>query len=261
VQPYRHIAGNSRVLVSIPHAGIFVPPEIAARLTPQGRELPDTDWHVDRLYDFLPRLGVSVLVATHSRYVVDLNRSPDGAPLYPGHAETGVCPVETFGGAPVWSAGHAPTPGEVAQRIGRYWRPYHEQVREEVRRLRALHGAVVIWDAHSIRGRLPRLFDGDLPVFNFGTNSGASCDAALANALVHEVRGRCGHPVVLDGRFKGGYITRAYGRPLDGVHSVQLELAQGCYMNENTGEYMPAPARDIAQILESLIRITLSQQL
>jgi N-formylglutamate deformylase len=258
---YRYSAGDTRVLVSIPHAGTFVPPELAARMTPAARMLADTDWHVDRLYEFLAPLGVTTLIATHSRYVVDLNRPADGTPLYPGLNETGVCPGETFGGQPVWQPGHAPDAGEVARRIGQYWRPYHERLHRELAALKARHGSVVLWDAHSIRSRVPRLFEGELPVFNFGTNGGSSCSAGLATELLRHALACSGQSAVLDGRFKGGYITRACGNPRDGVHAVQLELAQRCYMDEATAEYLPLRARGMSAILTSLIGIALREVL
>ncbi len=252
---YRLIPGSTRLLVSIPHSGTFVPPEIAVRMTGGARTLPDTDWHVDRLYDFLGDMGASVLIATHSRYVVDLNRPADDSPLYPGQTETGVCPVETFRGEPIWRPQQAPTLDEVPERIRRYWQPYHDRLRTELDRLRALHGSVVLWDAHSIRSRVPRLFAGDLPVLNIGTNDGRSCDADLAARLLAYAVGIPKCTAVLNGRFKGGYITRAYGNPASGINAVQLEFAQRSYMDEKSCEYLPDRARQIRASLQGLLEI------
>lgn len=252
---YRFIPGSTRLLVSIPHSGTFVPPGIAVRMTGGARLLPDTDWHVDRLYDFLGDMGASVLIATHSRYVVDLNRPADDSPLYPGQTETGVCPVDTFDGQPIWRSQQAPDAEVISDRIGRYWQPYHDRLRAELDRLRSRHGSVVLWDAHSIRSRVPRLFAGDLPVLNIGTNDGRSCDADVAARLLAYALGIPGCTVVLNGRFKGGYITRTYGKPATGINAVQLELAQRSYMDEKSGEYLPDKARQIGASLQALLEI------
>ncbi len=255
METYRLIPGSNRLLVSIPHAGTFVPPEIAARMTGAARALPDTDWHVDRLYDFLGKMGATVLVATHSRYVVDLNRPPDDASLYPGLAGSGICPAETFDGQSIWQARQAPAPSEVADRIATYWQPYHDRLRAELDQLLSRHGSAVLWDAHSIRSQVPRLFAGDLPVFNLGTNDGRSCDGELAARLLGYALGIPGSTAVLDGRFKGGHITRHYGDPAAGISAVQLELAQRCYMDESSCEYLPAAARRVRASLRALLEI------
>ncbi len=254
---FRLIPGNTRLLVSIPHAGTFVPPELAARMTAAGRALPDTDWHVDRLYDFLAELGATVLVATHSRYVADVNRPPDGTSLYPGMAGSGICPTETFAGQPVWLPGQLPGPAEIADRVATFWRPYHDRLRTELDQMLDRHGSAVLWDAHSIRSQVPRLFAGDLPVFNLGTNDGLACDEDLAARLLGYAMGIPECSAVLDGRFKGGYITRHYGSPAGGVNAVQLELAQRAYMDEDTGEYLPAAARRIRPALRALLGIAM----
>lgn len=250
---YRLQPGRTRLLISIPHAGTFVPPGIADGMTAVGRSLPDTDWHVDRLYDFADEIGATVLVATHSRYVVDLNRAPDNAPLYPGLMQTGVCPAANFDGEPIWLPQQVPGAPEVTRRIEQYWRPYHDRLRRELEVLRDRHGSAVLWDAHSVRSRVPRLFEGELPVFNFGTNDGRACPGELARRLLGEVLAAPGSSAVLDGRFKGGYITRNYGNPAGTIHAVQLELAQRCYMSEGTGEYLPEKAKGIRTLLRVLL--------
>ena len=221
--------GESALVISVPHAGVFMPPEVAPQLTEAGRAMVDTDWHVDRLYDFAPGLGATLLVATHSRNVVDLNRSPSGGKLYPGQAETAICPGETFAGEPLYAEPLAPA--EMARRIGEYWQPYHAALQAELDRVRARHGRVHLLDAHSIRGEIPRLFAGALPDLNFGTNSGASAAPGLVARAIGATKS-AGFGQVLDGRFRGGHITRQYGRPDMGVHAIQLELAQRCYMDE-----------------------------
>ncbi len=245
--------GSSRLLVSVPHAGTHLPPDIAAQLNTTGRQVVDTDWHVDALYDFAAEAGATVLVATHSRSVVDLNRNPAGGTLYPGQAETTVCPAETFAGAPLYN-GAAPDAGEIARRVALYWRPYHAALASELARIRAAHGGAILLDAHSIRSAIPRLFAGTLPDLNYGTNGGASTRPELA-ARAMAATGNRGFSQVLDGRFRGGYITRHYGRPDDGIDAIQLELAQQAYMDEDVpGPFDPVRAAPLKAALRELVR-------
>ncbi|HEY5597709.1 MAG TPA: N-formylglutamate deformylase, partial [Kiloniellales bacterium] len=232
MDPFRFHAGDTPLLVSIPHAGTYVPPEIVARLSPAARPLPDTDWHVDRLYDFLEEIGANVLCATHSRYVIDLNRPPDDTPLYPGADNTGLCPTTTFDEAPVYRNGAEPDGAEIAARREHIWRPYHDRLQAELGALIARHGIALLWDAHSIRSRVPRFFDGCLPDLNFGTGGGTSADPELPRRLAAVAAKASGYSHVVDGRFKGGFITRAYGDPANDVHAIQLELSQITYMDE-----------------------------
>ena len=224
--------GSSPLLVSMPHVGTHVPPELAARMSDAALVLADTDWHVDRLYDFLDSLGASVLCPTHSRYVVDLNRPPDGANLYPGQDTTALVPLDTFAREPIYRPREAPDEREIADRVSQYWRPYHDALQRERDRIRAAHGYALLWDAHSIASELPRFFSGRLPDLNFGTASGASCAPAIEAAVFEEGRRAAGYSAVLNRRFKGGYITRAYGNPTQRVQTIQLELSQRTYMNE-----------------------------
>ncbi len=251
--------GTAPLLVSIPHTGTHVPPAIAARLSDEGRAVHDTDWHLNRLYDFARGLGATLLVATHSRYVIDLNRPPDDASLYPGQNVTGLCPVDSFDERPLYPAGDVPSADEIGARRDAVWAPYHTQLQAELERLRAAHGAVVLWEAHSIRSVLPRFFPGRLPDLNLGTADGKSCDPALAATLIAIARQTPGYSSVLNGRFKGGYITRHYGDPQQGVHAVQLELTQCSYMREQPPfEYLPAEATRIQHVLEQLLRAALA---
>lgn len=229
---YRFTPGDAPLLVSMPHVGTHVPTELADGMTGAALELPDTDWHVDRLYDFLPALGASILQATHSRYVIDLNRPPDGKPLYPGASNTELCPTTLFDDRPVWRPGREPDAPEVARRLERFWRPYHERLAAALAALRRRHGYALLFDAHSIRSEVPRFFAGRLPDINLGTGGGASASPLLAARLLETAKAAARYTSVLDGRFTGGYITRHYGRPADGVHAVQLELAQITYMEE-----------------------------
>jgi N-formylglutamate deformylase len=228
---YRFTPGEAPLIVSAPHPGIHVPDAIEDRLTPEAAALPDSDWHIDRLYAFATELGAGTFFATHSRYVVDLNRDPDGRPLYPGADNTEICPTRTFHSEPIYRAA-PPGAEEVAARVERYWRPWHAHLAAELARLRRRHRRVVLFDAHSIASVLPRFFEGTLPVFNLGTAEGTACDEALAARVMGVLESAPGHDAVRDGRFKGGYVTRRYGRPAEGVHALQLEMAQRAYMDE-----------------------------
>lgn len=229
MEPYRFRRGKAPLLVSMPHTGTYVPEWLEPRLTRAAKALPDTDWHLEQLYSFVDELGASVLVATHSRYVVDLNRPPDNANLYPGQDTTGIVPVDTFHKAPLYLPGFAPSETEVRSRIDQYWKPYHAKLSSELMDLKKEHGCALLWDAHSILSEVPRFFAGKLPDFNLGTADGRSCRPEVGEKLLERISG---YTKVLNGRFKGGYITRTYGKPADNVHAVQLELSERIYMEE-----------------------------
>lgn len=224
--------GDSPLVIDVPHAGTFVPDEIAARLTGEARALPDTDWHVDHLYAFAPRSGATLMIATHSRYAVDLNRDPSGAALYAGADNTELCPTRTFADEPIYER-DSPGVDEIVARRAAYFDPYHEALRAEVERVKTLHGFAVLLDGHSIRSVVPRFFAGRLPDLNLGTADGASCAAALQRVAHGFVGNAPGFTHIVNGRFKGGYVTRHYGAPARGVHTMQLEIAQACYMDES----------------------------
>jgi N-formylglutamate deformylase len=244
------------LVVSAPHAGTHIPAAIKQHLTPIGQRATDTDWHVDKLYDFVTQLGVTLLVATHSRTVVDLNRDPAGTKLYPGQAETTVCPTETFDGEPLY-AGTPPSAQDIAQRVQAFWQPYHDTLRQELDRIKQLHGSAILLDAHSIRQSVPRLFAGKLPDLNYGTNSGAAADPELVARAMKATENR-GFSQVLNGRFRGGHITRHYGDPVQGIHAIQLEMAQTTYLDEADPEtYRPARAAPLIATLENLIEALL----
>jgi N-formylglutamate deformylase len=251
--------GTAPLLISMPHAGTSLPPSIAGRLMDAALRLPDTDWHLRRLYDFIDELGASLIVANHSRYAIDLNRPPDGANLYPGQDTTALCPVDTFDRQPLYREGQQPDAAEIQLRIERYWQPYHAALQSELGRLRERHTRVVLWDAHSIRSVLPRFFAGRLPDLNLGTAGGTACDQGLAELLLRIAQGNRRYTAVLDGRFKGGYITRRYGRPAEGVHAIQLELAQRTYMSEDHpysfDEHLAAALRPLlSEMLDAVLR-------
>lgn len=247
--------GSLPLLISIPHLGTQIPADIAATMTPVAQRTDDCDWHLDRLYAFAKRMGASILAPTYARYVIDLNRPPDGANLYPGQDTTGLLPVDTFDKEPLYLDGHLPDDAEVARRREAYWKPYHEALQGELAALKTKHGKVLLWEAHSIRSHVPRFFEGRLPDFNFGTSNGASAVAGLAEdmaAVVERYDG--GYTAVANGRFKGGYITREYGQPSQGVHALQLELSQITYMEEHMPyAYDETLAAKVEPLLEALV--------
>lgn len=235
--------GDAPLIVSLPHTGTEIPPDIEAGLSSAWLARKDADWWVDRLYAFAEGMGATIVRTAISRTVIDVNRDPSGASLYPGQATTDLCPTTTFDGEPLYRDG-GPDAAEIARRRELYFEPYHAALRSEIDRLRATHPAVVLYEAHSIRSRVPRLFEGELPQFNLGTNSGASC----ADALTVAVEAACDAPGwsrVTNGRFKGGWTTRRYGQPSMGVHAIQMELACRGYMDEPaappTEETWPTP--------------------
>ena len=245
--------GTAPLLVSLPHDGTHLPADIASRLDDSARRVPDTDWHIARLYAFARDLGASMIVPTHSRYVVDLNRSEDDVSLYPGQNTTGLCPIVQFTGEPVYRDGMQPDEAEVRARVERYWRPYHQALGEELARIRAEHGRAVLWEGHSIKGELPFLFDGRLPDFNLGTASGASCSPALQARLEQVLSSQDDYSFVRNGRFKGGHITRHYADPGNGIDAVQLETSQRAYMDEGSFAYDETRAMRAQSAIRALL--------
>lgn len=245
--------GQLPLLISMPHAGLKLTPAVRDGLVEPARSLPDTDWHIPRLYDFARELGASVVAAEYSRFVIDLNRPDDDKPLYAG-ATTGLYPATLFEGEPLFTYGQAPSAEERKIYLAQIWRPYHEALARELARLRETFGYALLWDAHSIRSHIPHLFDGKLPDFNLGTFNGASCDPCLAERLQAVCAEAQGYSHVLNGRFKGGHITRHYGDPANNIHAVQLELAQSTYMDE----FAPFAYRDdLAQPTQKVLKALL----
>lgn len=226
--------GTGPIVLGLPHTGTWIPDDIAARLTPLGRTLADTDWHIERLYDGLLD-GVTTVRATFHRYVIDANRDPSGASLYPGQNTTGLVPLTDFDGEPLWLK--PPTEAEIAARRKRYHAPYHAALRSELDAAIKRHGIAILYDCHSIRAKIPFLFDGKLPDFNIGTNQGQSCAATLEARVVATCAADPAYSSVLNGRFKGGWTTRHYGRPDQGVHAIQMELAQSTYLQTESAPF------------------------
>jgi N-formylglutamate deformylase len=251
--------GSSPLLISLPHDGSFIPDDIAARMLPAARRSPDTDWHVGRLYEPLAqKLGASVLKPVSSRYVIDLNRPADGHALYPGQRETGLVSTIGFDGELLYLDGKAPDASEVQQRINEFWRPYHQALSHEIARLLEEHGRAVLWEGHSIRSHVPMLFDGQLPDFNLGTAAGESCGGPLQAGLEACLQSQSRFSFAVNGRFKGGYITRQYGKPASDVQAVQLELAQVNYMDEESFAYDEQKASAVQDLIGQLLQTALA---
>lgn len=243
--------GELPLLISVPHDGCHIPGDMRERMTAIGFAVPDTDWHVAELYDFARDLGATMQVANYSRYVVDLNRSATDEDLYPGQLVTGLCPLQTFSGENIYSSGGV-SDDEKGARIEKFWQPYHARVASTLAAMRAKHGYALLWDAHSIPSVVPRLFDGELPELNIGTNSGMSCAPTIEAAIVDAAKNSPYSSVVND-RFKGGYITRHYGDPQRNIHALQLEIAQRAYMNEATTSYDAEKAGRLRITLRKLL--------
>lgn len=244
--------GNSRLIVSMPHSGTQLGP-VRGRLTLDAMRLPDTDWHLPQLYDFIHDLDITLIAANYSRYVIDLNRDPSGESLYPGQSVTELCPTTLFDDSDMYLPSERPDGVEIASRKVKFYDPYHQELAAQIARLKAMHDDVILFDAHSIRSVVPRFFEGKLPDFNIGTNSGRSCytdfETKAYNALSRSSR----HSTVLNGRFKGGHITRTYGDPTHGVHAIQLEMSQDLYMSEETLAYDTGKASAVQPLLRSLL--------
>jgi N-formylglutamate deformylase len=265
--------GDAPLIVAFPHTGTAIPAEIEGRLVSPWLARKDTDWWLERLYDFAQTLGATTIRTHVSRTMLDVNRDPSGASLYPGQATTGLCPVETFDGEPLYRHGLEPDDAEINSRRASWFYPYHaalaaevaRALAAEVRRLRAQSSRVVLYDAHSIRQRIPRLFDGELPIFNIGTNNGSTCDPGLTEA-VREICAASPFSHIVNGRFRGGWTTRHYGRPAEGVHAIQMELACNAYLDEPDlpnetnwpTAYEPARAEPLRTVLQEILTAALA---
>jgi N-formylglutamate deformylase len=252
--------GTAPLVISFPHTGTELPPSYAPRFVSEWLARRDADWWVDKLYNFAADMDVTTVRTRISRSIIDVNRDPSGVSLYPGQATTELCPTTTFDGEPLYRAGQEPDEADIAHRRATYFEPYHAALAAEIARLRNMHGDIVLYEAHSIRSRIPRLFDGELPQFNIGTNSGASCAPELAEA-VEAACAASKYSRIVNGRFKGGWTTRHYGRPDDGFHAIQMELACRGYMDEPgvpkpdnwPPDYSEYRARDLRKVLTEII--------
>lgn len=233
--PVSIVQGTSPLVLGLPHTGTFVPDHVVANLNDNGRKLADTDWHIDRLYAGL-LAGVTTVKANFHRYVVDANRDPDGGSLYPGQNTTTLVPLTDFDGVGIWST--PPNDADILERRSQFHTPYHEALTAELARVRQLNGFAILYDCHSIRSDIPFLFDGTLPDFNIGTNLGATCAAQIEATTVACCEDAAGYTTTVNGRFKGGWTTRHYGRPDKGIHAIQMELAQSTYLTDEAAPWV-----------------------
>lgn len=257
---FTFLPGDSPLLISVPHAGTYIPPALRADLSVAAQGMPDTDWHIPLLYEFALARGAGLLVATHSRYVVDLNRNPDGAALYAGADNTELCPTRSFDREPLYRRPElAPDAAETARRRELYWQPFHDRLASELEAIRVRHGYALLLDGHSIRSQVPRFFEGRLPDLNLGTADGSSCAPSLQASAERVLLNATGFSAVSNGRFKGGTITRRYGRPSQGLHALQLEIAQSCYMDEHPPyAWNPRQAQPLIALLRQLVEVLLA---
>ena len=247
--------GHRPLLVSLPHVGTLIPEALRPRLVERALLTEDTDWFLDRLYAFVTGLGASLIVPRHSRFVVDLNRPSDNRPMYAGANNTELCPTRFFTGDPVYRDGMAPDDGEIVQRVATYWQPYHDALAAELARLKSEHGHAVLFDGHSIKSELPWLFEGRLPHMNLGTAGGTSCAASLSARVVEVFAAQSRFSHVLNGRFKGGHITRHYGAPSAGIHAVQLEMSWSAYMDEQPPfRWHAGKAAEVTPVLRAMVQ-------
>jgi N-formylglutamate deformylase len=251
--------GSTPLIISFPHVGTHIPPDQQHRYTERALEAEDTDWFLDRLYAFAGDLGATLIVPRHSRYLIDLNRASDNRPMYPGQNNTELCPTRHFTGQPLYREGLAPDDTEIQRRVATYWQPYHDALQRELAATKATHGHAVLFDAHSIKSELPWLFEGTLPHMNLGTAQGTSCAPTLRAALAAVFAAQTTYSHVIDGRFKGGHITRHFGRPAGGVHTVQLEMCWRAYMEEAPPyRWHEARAAAVTPLLRQLVNVMLS---
>ncbi len=247
--------GITPLVLSLPHVGTTIPDDLKAIFTERALQVEDTDWHLERLYGFAQGLGASIIVPQISRYVIDLNRPPDDTPMYPGASNTELCPTHFFNGDSLY-VGATPDAAEIGRRRDTFWKPYHDALRAELDRVRAEFGYALLWDGHSIRSQIPWLFAGKLPDLNLGTANGTSCAQSLRMQLVAELQANPQFSHAADGRFKGGYITRKYGRPQENIHAAQMEMCQLLYMQEALPfDYLEDKVAAVQPLLKRLLQI------
>lgn len=252
-------AGKSPIVLGMPHTGTYVPDDVWKQLNKNGRKLTDTDWHIDRLYAGLIPEATTVKANFH-RYVIDANRDPAGGSLYPGQNTTGLVPQTDFNGQSIWQM--LPSDSEIKQRCATFHARYHYTLKSELERVHALHGIAILYDCHSIRSNIPFLFDGTLPDFNIGTNLGSTCDDKFETETRTICEKATAYSTTTNGRFKGGWTTRHYGQPTQGIHAIQMELAQSTYLTNEAAPWIFDDSKSaqlrphLASILTKLVAIT-----
>jgi len=255
---YTLTPGTGPLLISVPHVGTRIPEDQAQRYLPRALQVEDTDWHLEPVYAFARAMGAGLIVPRYSRFLIDLNRAPDNAPMYAGANNTELCPTRFFTGEAIYHDGQAPDAAEIARRRGSYWRPYHDAITLELSRLKAQHGHAILFDGHSIKSSLPWLFEGTLPDLNLGTANGNSCAPSLRDVLSQVLQSQSRFTQVTDGRFKGGHITRHFGRPAEGQHAIQLEMCWSTYMPESPPYLLDATRTgQLTPVLRALVQTML----
>ncbi len=239
------------ILVSVPHAGILFPKEVLEKMDPEKAAFPeDTDWFVDQLYGFCSEMGITMIVANYSRCVVDLNRDPNNIPLYKdGRVITDVVSVTDFNGAPIYKDEYKPNETEIQNRLDHYFFPYHHKIEEILADLKKEFGVALLFDAHSIKKNVPGIQKDDFPQVILGDNDETSAHPELIQTAVESLSGKSFN-FSHNFPFKGGFITRSFGKPEQNIHALQLEMTKTNYMNDSETEYDLERAEKIQQILK-----------
>lgn len=233
------------ILVSVPHAGITIPEELKAKYKPAMiSAIDDTDYYVDRLYEFVSSLGITMVVADISRWVIDLNRSAENAPLYnDGRVITSLCPTTNFNDDHIY-IDQGPSEAEVNQRKSVYYYPYYDQIRLELTKLQREFKHVLFFDAHSIRQHVPGIRKEKFPDLILGDVDGTSADTKIISTAI-DALSKAKLSLDHNHPFKGGNLTRTFGHPEKNIHGLQLEMAKNVYMNDLETSYHEARANHI----------------
>lgn len=242
------------ILLSVPHCGTEFPTELTDQFKPDLRSAPDdTDWFVHQLYDFAPQMGITLIHATYSRWVIDLNRDPESKPLYAdGRIITAICPATNFFGEKLYKDERTEVAGnEVARRLQAYYWPYHQQVQVLLDGLKQKHGRVLLWDCHSIRQHVPTIHREKFPDLILGDVDGTSASPGLIEETL-SILDHSGYCVSHNHPFKGGYITRHFGQPSVEQHALQLEMTKVNYMDDQEQSYNRARAERMRSLLKKV---------
>jgi len=247
---YQYIPPNSTpvpILISIPHCGTRIPSYLGLL----SQTCPDTDWFLENLYDFAPDLGIGVLHATHARYVVDLNRSPSSQPLYSdGRIITDAIPLQQFDGKELYTK--PPTQREKERRIQKYFDPYHKEIQAKLQALHNQFGMALLFDAHSIKRHVPTIQSAPFPDLILGNNDQQSAHISIVSKAWHWLE-QSSYDAQHNDPFKGGYITRTYGTPKEGIHALQLEMTQDLYLDEKNPQWDPQKAKPVRDFLHAFL--------
>jgi N-formylglutamate deformylase len=243
------------ILLSIPHCGTAFPKELINEYEPElYKEQDDTDWFVDQLYDFANAMGITTISAVYSRWVIDLNRHPENRDLYSdGRLITGLCPVTNFLGNAIYKDGRKSiAEDEIQRRLAAYYLPYHQKIAEHLMALKERFGQVLLWDCHSIRKSLPALHKEPFSDLIISDADGQSSAAKLSDTAFLHLSSST-YSVKRNYPFKGGYITRHFGKPKENQHAIQLEMSKNVYMDDLEKTYVDKKAQKIQTLLKSTL--------